>query len=123
MTENPKWPLQGTGCAAISASDGRWREVACTAALPTACYQPAGTWQLGSEGRGSCPEGSSPRTPAHGKENSALQAAVSAAGKDSAFLPLQGEAFSVVITPSSLVSLILPMALLLWYQCVFVLMA
>ena len=40
--------------------------------------------------RGACPEGASTRVPAHAKDNTALQAAVSAAGEDAAFLPVQG---------------------------------
>ena len=79
--------MQGTGCAAISGKDGRWREVSCDAGLPSACYQDAGSWLVASGGRGACPQGSSMRVPAHAKENTALQAAVSAAGKDAAFLP------------------------------------
>ncbi|KAK9841564.1 hypothetical protein WJX74_007998 [Apatococcus lobatus] len=85
----------GGGCAALSASDGRWREVSCDAGLPSACWLANSTWSVAAVPRGACPQGSGTRVPAHAKENTALQAAVRTANKDAAFLPIQGPTWAI----------------------------
>ena len=101
-------------CAAISAADGRWRALNCSAALPSACRaRGSGEWLLTRPGSpGGCrgircgagaPNGCEALTPGaafelprHAKENLALAEALRAARQgqvlvDAAWLPLTGD--------------------------------
>lgn len=78
-------------CAVISSTDGRWRAVACSADLPSACRDAQGGWLLKQGERGQCADGAVFDVPHHSKENVALQRLLQKSGASAAWLPLQGQ--------------------------------
>lgn len=95
-------------CSVVSASDGRWRVVSCSAVLPTACRSDDAStngdqsialhahlttvplWAFQEGNRGSCPGDYSHEVPRTAKENMHLQIALVAAGMQEAWLPVYG---------------------------------
>mmetsp|Transcript_11458 Transcript_11458/g.34433 ORF Transcript_11458/g.34433 Transcript_11458/m.34433 type:complete len:647 (+) Transcript_11458:108-2048(+) len=106
------WHSNDSGCAAISASDGRWRAVPCEGPhpRPTACRkvgadprkQPtAKLWALGVGDRGACPWGFAFQPPATAKENYVLRSLLHSSNQSDAWLPLTGPDWKLPPRPSS----------------------